>query len=101
MGQQIIKQPNGKFALWSSVVDDFLFLNATPEEIIEFRVQQFRKQTGQEINQIILELNQNKKPYFQFTQSWEECLETVQDLHGKQKTERIKTKCKKETKITK
>lgn len=33
MGQHIVKQPNGKYAIFSSVVDDFIAYDATPEEI--------------------------------------------------------------------
>ena len=29
----IIKQPDGNFAIWSTIVDDFLVLNITPDEI--------------------------------------------------------------------
>ena len=35
MGRQIIKQPNDKYAVWSSVIDDFIIINATPDELIE------------------------------------------------------------------
>ena len=31
MGCQIIKQPNGKYALFSNNVDDFVATNMTPE----------------------------------------------------------------------
>ena len=33
MGRQIAKQPNGLYAVWSSVVDDFIVEDATEEEI--------------------------------------------------------------------
>lgn len=33
MGQHIVKQPNGKYAIFSSVVDHFIAYDATPEEI--------------------------------------------------------------------
>ena len=35
MSRQIIKQPNGKYALFSSVVDDFVLIDADPNEIVE------------------------------------------------------------------
>lgn len=30
MGQEIVKQSNGKFAVWSSIVDDFVMIDADP-----------------------------------------------------------------------
>ena len=33
MAHQIMEQPNGKFAIWSTIVDNFILLNATEEEI--------------------------------------------------------------------
>lgn len=33
MGQHIVKQPNGKYAIFSSIVDHFIAYDATPEEI--------------------------------------------------------------------
>ena len=33
MGIQLVKQPDGKFAIWSSIVDNFVLENATEEEV--------------------------------------------------------------------
>ena len=33
MGRQAIQQPNGKYAIWSTVVDDFLFQDMTLDEV--------------------------------------------------------------------
>jgi len=65
MGHQIIKQPNKKYALWSSVIDDFILLNVTTKEIVEFKNKQERKKLRNEINEIIRKLNKNEKPYYQ------------------------------------
>ncbi len=35
MPQHIVKQPNGKYAIFSSVVDDFVGYDATPDEVCE------------------------------------------------------------------
>jgi hypothetical protein len=34
MGSRIMKQPNGKFCRWSSIVDDFTHYNYTREELL-------------------------------------------------------------------
>ncbi len=44
MGRQIIKQPNDKYAVWSSVIDDFIIINATPDELIEGFIEEAKEQ---------------------------------------------------------
>ncbi len=39
MGWEIIKQPNGHYAVWSTVVDAFNAFNATREEVIDHFVE--------------------------------------------------------------
>ncbi|MFM9373292.1 hypothetical protein [Streptomyces sp. Da 82-17] len=36
MGHQIIEQPDGRLAVFSSVVDSFVLLDATPEELTDW-----------------------------------------------------------------
>jgi hypothetical protein len=33
MSHRIIKQPNGKYCIYSTIVDDIIFYNATPNDI--------------------------------------------------------------------
>lgn len=40
MSRVLIKQPNGKYLLWSSIVDGPIKINMTKEEYIEFKKQQ-------------------------------------------------------------
>jgi len=35
MGRLIVKDKVGKYAVWSSIVDDYIILHATREELIE------------------------------------------------------------------
>lgn len=44
MGHQIIMQPDGKLAVFSSVVDDWITTDATPEEILDEFVQDAARQ---------------------------------------------------------
>lgn len=73
MGQQIIRQPDGRLAVFSSVVDGFVILDATPEELIEWRAEEAAKQarenTRAEIDRV---LSGEPRPYYQFTLTWEE-----------------------------
>ena len=38
MPRCLVKGPNDKYAIWSSVVDDFVFVNATLQEAVAFEV---------------------------------------------------------------
>jgi hypothetical protein len=40
MGRTLLKQPDGLLAVWSTIVDDFVLYNATPEEYEDFLVQE-------------------------------------------------------------
>ena len=83
MSHQIIKQPNGLYAVFSSVVDDFILLDATPEDIIQDRVDDYRKQARRDVNRIVAELAQGGKPYHQFTLSFEQAVKDIRRRHGK------------------
>lgn len=82
MGHQIIKQPNGLYCVYSSIVDDFIITDARPDEIIEYEVQIFREDITRKINDIVSELNAGGKPYRQFTMTFEEAVAQAKDVHG-------------------
>lgn len=84
MGHQIIKQPNGLYAVWSSVVDHFIMWDCTPEDIIEDRVQEFREQTDKGVREICRRLDEgDMKTYHQFTMTWNEAIEDIEEQYGK------------------
>jgi len=82
MGNRIIKQPDGKFAVWSTAVDASTMIDATPDEIVEEWLSDERARLTQRAEQITTALDADERPYHQFTESWEEALETYQDIHG-------------------
>ena len=53
MGQQIIKQPNGKYCLFSSVVDNVTYYDMTKEEILEVWTEKAKKDFEEKINDIV------------------------------------------------
>ena len=80
MGQQIIKQPDGKYALFSSVVDGFVALNCTREDILDIWIEDYLKTTREYITRTCDALDRvergesGSKPYYQFTMTWDEAL---------------------------
>lgn len=74
MGQQIIKQPDGRLAVFSSIVDAFIVVDATPEEILDWRAEQAaedaRRATQRELDAVLAD--DPRRVYFQFARTWEE-----------------------------
>lgn len=91
MGQQIIKQPNGKYCLFSSVVDNVTYYDMTKEEIVEVWTEKAKKDFEEKVNDIISKLDEGDKPYFQFTLSYEEMLQTILEVHSDDEMQNIKS----------
>ena len=93
MGQQIIRQPNGLYAVWSTVVDDFVLVNATPAEIIFDRVREATLRISDEVEKTVSQLEAGEKPYFQFTMSWEGALMRILTVNdqSEESTKRVQT----------
>lgn len=69
MSWQIVKQSDGRYAIWSTVVDGFIVEDAGKEEIIECYKERFEekwKRKKKELNKTIEQLDEGKNPYFQF-----------------------------------
>lgn len=77
MAQQIIKQPDGNYAIWSSVVDDFIFTDATKDEILKHFGAEAYEYARKKALDTMDELDEGKTPYYQFTKSYAECLEIL------------------------
>jgi len=79
MGRKLIKQPNNKYSIFSSIVDDFIVWNATEKEIIDFYVEE--------------EIERAKK-YIAAAQTTEaefkELLDDIKKLHGDERYNEIK-----------
>ena len=98
MGKQIIKQPNGLYAIWSSIVDDFIYYDCVREDLIEAFVEEAKKDIERNVDNILEKLRSGKKPYYQFTKTLEEAIVTVRDVHGAREASKIrKLLCGKET----
>jgi len=82
MGHQIIKQPNGKFAIWSTIIDDFISMDNTPENLIQYYIEASKKEIRERITETINTLESGGKPYYQFTMTWEEALRLRDEIHS-------------------
>ena len=87
MGQQIIKQPNGLYAVFSAVVDDFVIEDATPYEIVDEWIKDERERLAKKVSEIVAALERGEKPYFQFTMTYAEAIELSNSVHGEDSEE--------------
>lgn len=80
MGWHIIKQPDGKFALWSTIVDDFITLDATKEEITGYWLDDTKRDTAAYLERVFSELENGTGPNKSY--DWEDCLDIRKEIHG-------------------
>ncbi len=82
MAYQIIQQPDGLFAIWSTISDSVICYDATEEEIVAEIADKERERTASGVKEIIEALKDGKKPYFQFTRTWNEVKRTISKKPG-------------------
>lgn len=82
MSNQIIKQPNGLYAIFSSVVDGFTYWNMTRQDIIDLWVEEQRQHLTESVNKFCDALDASKNVYHQFQWSWDEALSEHERRHG-------------------
>jgi hypothetical protein len=63
MGRAIIKKDNGNLAIWSTIVDDFIFTDITKKDYIKFRTEEFKKDLERSFEDYTLSLNDFIKRY--------------------------------------
>jgi len=79
MAHQIIKQPNGRFCIFSTIVDNFIRFDQTEEEIVQYELKNIVEEESKKIRNIINQLNKNEKPYGQFTMSYKEAVKMYKE----------------------
>lgn len=79
MGWRIAKQPDGKLAVFSTNVDKFLMLDATPEEVREFWIEDAVARAKEEGVRSFERAMQRAALY---PESWDECKSTIAAVHG-------------------
>lgn len=97
MGQQIIKQPNGKFCIFSSIVDSVIGCDMEEQDIVNELIIELDNERDDRIieiknkvKKIISKLNEGDRPYFQFTMTYEEMLQKIKEIHGDEEAEKIR-----------
>jgi hypothetical protein len=76
MGSQIIRQPSGKFAIFSSITDTIIVWDATEDEIVEWFAERAAEDAQRDARRLIghVVAGNPREVYFQFAMTWDEAL---------------------------
>lgn len=91
MGRQIIKQPNGKYCIFSSIVDNVTHYDMSVEDIIEEWANEAKNKIVEDVKNIVSKLENGEQPYYQFTKSYEQMISLIKEIHGSKESEEIKS----------
>ncbi len=80
MAHRIIKQPNGLYAIWSTVVDNFVMYDATVDDIIREEQVEIHERIARSVRDAIARLESGK--LLDIDRTFEECVETITAIHG-------------------
>jgi hypothetical protein len=77
MGRQIIRQPGEpeRYAIFSTVTDTFIAVNATADEVIDWFAEQAKLRAREDTEDVIADIRSGERAYAQFSLSWEDALE--------------------------
>ena len=83
MGKQIIKQPNGLFAIFSTSTDTIHMWDATAQDIEDHFVERAAKDARRDVRQILehVTAGEPRKAYYQFVMTWDQAL-AMDEEHG-------------------
>lgn len=90
MGHQIVKQPNGRYCIFNSVIDSIIKYDMSADEIVEEWTRQARKEIKKEVEEICEKLDNGEKPYLKFTKTYNECIDIIIHEHGSDLGNKIK-----------
>lgn len=79
MSHILVKQPNGKWAIFSTIVDDFILIDATEKEYIKYELSEKEISLRKYIEYIKI------NPHY----LWVDAIEKIERIHGKEHIEEI------------
>lgn len=77
--RHVVKQPNGKYALWSTVEDDFVYYDADADDIIGEFVAEAARKSMQNARQAIADADADDGSGWT---SFLDCISTMRAQHG-------------------
>lgn len=82
MSKQIIKQPDGKYCIYSTQSDNFVVMDSDKQGLIDYFLLNDKNTWRKYVNEIIEKLETGEKPYHQFTMSYEDAVERIEGIYG-------------------
>jgi len=79
MSHQIIQQPDGRFCVFSTIVDDVVLTDATEEELIDYYIKKAEQEIRENISEITKDVREGNASnhYYQFAMTYDEMKETI------------------------
>jgi hypothetical protein len=83
MGHQIIKQPDGLLAVFSSVTDSWILYDATPEELGDYYAERAAQRAREDLARTLEHVlaDEPRRAYHQFAMTFEEA-DALSDEHS-------------------
>ena len=92
MGKAIVKQPDGRYAIFSSVVDNFIYLNCTESELIDLLAEE-AAQDSKRNTKIMLKRIKKGIPAGRHG-GWDGYVNHVKSIHGPRAVSKLKREMK-------
>lgn len=80
MGRQVIKQPDGKYCIFSSYTDTLIFVDATRQEIIDFHVEEAGSEAKRQVTRILDKIDSGNDAYRVFMMTYEEAVKRNEEI---------------------
>ena len=74
MAYQIVKKSNKKFAVWSTIADDFVLDDASKRQVENLFINEAILRQKENLKEIFDKIKTGMKPYYQFTMTYQEML---------------------------
>lgn len=83
MGQQIIRQPDGLFAIFSTNTDTIIVWDATAQDVFDHFIERATADVKRQVAEILVNVaaGEPRKSYYQFAMTWDEALAS-DEAHG-------------------
>lgn len=86
--RQVFLQPNGRLAVFSEIVDDFILWDATEEEYVAFLVMEESEKIKKSVRKIVEKLHSVEQPVKQI--DFQRALDTIRRVHGEERYDEIR-----------
>jgi hypothetical protein len=90
MSYQIIKQPNGKYCVFSSVIDNVIHYDMTAEEIIEERIKEYRERITEEVKKEIEKVEARVFKPSRYINDYADMLNHIKGIYGEKEIAELK-----------